>query len=260
MRISRTLANTCLILGMLFQADCVRGPDPKQVKMAQIEYDLGVENLRAGKIREALASFLKAEKLHPDFAELQHSLGLCYYFLGRYDDAVKHFDRALELKPSYSVVYNEKARVYLDQGLYRLAVPLLEKALEDVFLRNRFIAEANLGWAYFKLGKKEKGYRLLKNALAQNDKYCIGYHYLGLMYREDKDLERAEENLKKVGELCPALLQAWFDLAKVQTLRGKLGEACSSLKRCFEPSKMTPLGERCWDLYRSTCEQSPEKG
>ena len=246
-----------LSCGVLLAAGCVRGPDPKQIKMAQIEYDLGLENLRAGRIREALGSFLKAEKLNPDFVELQHSLGLCYYFLGKYDEAVRHFDRALKLKPDYSVVYNDKARVYLDQGRYRLAVPLLQKALDDVFLRNRFIVEANLGWALFKLGDKAKGYRLVKNSLAQNDKYCIGYHYLGLMYREDEDLEQAEANLKKVGELCPALLQAWFDLAKVQTLRGKLGDACSSLKRCFEPSKMTPLGERCFGLYRSTCGQHP---
>ncbi|RLB52507.1 MAG: hypothetical protein DRI34_14635 [Deltaproteobacteria bacterium] len=262
------LANECrnlagvalLVVGMLlWPGGCRRGPDPKQLKQAEIRYDIGIEDLRAGRIRKALANLLESEKLHPDFPDLQNALGLCYYLLQEYPRALQHFDRALQLKPGYSEVLNNKARVYIDQGMFRLARPLLEKALEDVFLKNRYLVESNLGWVLFNLGQKQQGYRYVKNSLAQNDKYCIGYHYLGLMYRRDKQLDLSAENLRQAIKHCPALLQAQLDLGKVLLLQGQLGEGCQALETCFKPSRMTPVGEECYKLFRGNC-RSPETG
>lgn len=238
---------------------CRRGPDPKQLKQAEIRYDIGIDDLRAGRIRKALSNLLESEKLHPDFPDLQNALGLCYYLLGKYPQSLQHFDRALQLKPDYSDVLNNKARVYIDQGLYRLARPLLDKALEDVFLKNRYQVESNLGWVLYNLGQKQQGYRYVKNSLAQNDKFCTGYHYLGVMYRKDKQLDKAAENLRRAVELCPALLQAQLDLGKVLLLNGRVGEGCRALESCFKPSRMTPVGEECYKLYRGSC-RSPGSG
>ncbi len=241
----------CFVLALA--TACVSGPSPKETKQAEIQYDLGVENLRAGRLREALLEFLESEKINPDFPELQNALGLTYYMLGDFDSAVRHFDRALQLKPDFSEVLNNQARVLIAQGRYRPAVPLLERALKDVFLRERHLAEGNLGWALFHLGEKERAYTHVKNALAQNGRFCVGYQYLGLMQQEDKDPQQAVESFRRALEQCPDFLEAKRDLGKVLLLQGDIQGGCLNLKECWQPSRMTPLGQECERLWRLSC-------
>jgi type IV pilus assembly protein PilF len=236
---------------------CVSGPSPKEQRQAEIQYDLGVDHLRSGRPREALREFLASEKINPEFAELQNALGLTYYLLGNSTAALQHFEKALQLKPDYSEVLNNMARVYIAQGRFRPAIELLEKALQDVFLRERYLAESNLGWALFQVGEKERAYQLVKNALAQNQRYCVGYQYLGLMQQSDKDLEMAAQSLGKALEYCPEFTEAKRDLGKVLLMQGEVNSGCRLLKECQEAGPMTQLGQECERLWRASCQASP---
>ena len=180
---------------------CVSGPTAKERKMAEIEYDMGVNSLQAGNLKDALQNFKNSEKIYPEFPKVQNGLGLAYYFLRNFEKAIHHFDLALKYKPDYSEVLNSKARIYMDQGRFRQAIPLLRKALEDVFLPERFHAESNLGWCLFNTGQTEDGFRHVQNAIAQNEKYCVGYQYLGRMYQKQKKFTEAIRELTQLVEL-----------------------------------------------------------
>jgi len=198
--------------------------------------------------------------LNPGFAQAQHGLGLAYYMLADWANALRHFQKALEIKPEYSEVMNSIARLYINDGKFHEAVPLLRKALDDVFLPERYLAESNLGWALFQIGEVEEGISRVKNALAQNDKYCIGYQYLGLMHQARKEFDQAVERLRKLVEICPQYAEGHLNLGKVLLLAGDAPGGCKVLETCLQFGSMSPVGQDCDRLWRLTCQEAPAKG
>ncbi len=225
----------------------------KNIKQAEIEYDLGVNDLKAGRVREAMNCFMQAVDLHPDFAQAHNGLGLAKHFLGQNEGALVHLEKALELKPEYSEVLNNMARVYISLGRFREAIPLLEKALEDVFLRERYLTESNLGWALFQIGKEDAGMKHVTNALAQNETYCVGYEYLGLMHQKRKAYKKAVRELEQLVVHCPRYASGHLNLGKVLLMDGKLDEGCKHLDLCLAMGRMTPVGQECDRLFLASC-------
>ncbi|NMB75869.1 MAG: tetratricopeptide repeat protein [Myxococcales bacterium] len=240
-------------LGVLAALGCVSGPDPKDIKAAEIQYDLGVNDLRNARHLEALRNFQEAVRLNPNMFQAHNGLGLTYYLIGDYDKALVHLQKALALKPDYSEVKNSIGRVYSAQNRFREAIPWYREALQDVFLPERYLAEGNLGWALFRVGEVEEAFKLVKNTLAQNDKYCVGYEYLGLMYQEQKNLEEAVANLRRLVELCPEHVAGRLNLARALLLAGSQAEGCRQLTMCLEKNRMSLTGQECERLHKLTC-------
>jgi type IV pilus assembly protein PilF len=246
------------LMGMCLTA-CITGASPKEIKQAEIQYDLGVNEMRAGRLKQALSSFMESHELNPDFPQVHNGLGLAYYMMGNYDKALVHFDKALELKPDYSEVMNSKARMLIDQGRFRLAIPLLKKALDNVFLKERYLAESNLGWALFHTGEQEEGFKRVRSSIAQNEKYCVGYQYLGLMLQAQKKFTEAIKEFRQMTELCPGYPQGNRDLGKALLMNGDEDGGCKALKSCFEKSRMTRVGQECERLFGLSCKaRNPE--
>jgi Tfp pilus assembly protein PilF len=249
MRVLASLGATALLM----LTACVSGPDPKDIKAAEIQYDLGVNDLRNARPLDALRNFQEAVRLNPNMFQAQNGLGLAYYVIGDYEKALVHLQKALELKPDYSEVMNSIGRVHMAQNRFREAIPWFRKALENVFLPERYLAESNLGWALFQVGETEEAFRLVKGALAQNEKYCVGYEYLGLMYQEQKKLEDAVEHLRRMVELCPEYVEGRLHLARALLLAGIPIEGCRQLTMCMEKNRMSLTGQECERLHKLTC-------
>jgi Tfp pilus assembly protein PilF len=256
-RSSWKAAAGCVLAAML--GGCVTGPTPKDHRQAQIQYDLGVNELRAGKITEALKIFLEVVKLNPEFPEAENALGLSFHMLGNNEQALAHYQRALELKKDYSEVLNNMARIHISEGRFRNAIPLLRKALDDVFLPERYLAESNLGWALFQIGKEKEGFRHVRNALALNEKYCVGYEYMGLMFQARKNFKDAIREFDELVERCPNYPQGYRSLGKVLLMAGEVERGCKALDSCREHSRMTTVGNECDRLFRKSCADHPSK-
>jgi len=239
-----------------FLTSCL-GTTQKERKQAEIQYDLGVNELKLGKIPEAMNFFTESLKLFPEFPPAENGLGLSLYFLGKFQQALKHFRRALELNPKYSEVRNNMARVYLSLGRYREAIPILKKALEDVFLPDSYLAESNLGWALFNVGKQKEGIKLVMESLAKNENYCIGYQYLALMYKKQK---RYDDSLREFGNVvkkCPEYPQGHLNKGKLHLMMGQVDWGCAELNQCRDLGRMTPVGQECDHLIRISCPSRP---
>jgi len=249
-----TVFLSLLVLGWL---GCVTGPTPKDIKQAEISYDLGVGDLREGRVTEALKNFLDSVKLNPDFAEAHNGLGLTHYMLGNHEKATAHFQKSLELKPDRAEVMNNLARVYISQNRYRLAIPLLRKALQDVFLKERYLAESNLGWSLFQIGEVEEGFKCVRNALALNERFCVGYEYLGLMHQSRKEYSEAIREFSELTEKCPRYITGWLNLGKAHLMQGDDANGCNALEKCRSISRMTDVGRECQRLYETGCSGSP---
>ncbi|WP_347812785.1 ATP-binding protein [Flavobacterium sp. 90] len=156
-------------------------------------------------VTEAL---LYVKKRSEDKAAIKNILGVADKELSFYNDAIHYYKEAAnEFKdPIYKLnPLSNIAAVYIQQKKYDNAIILLESLLSKKLLKEKGqeIREArlldNLGYAYFKNGKDEKGFRLMKDALQTRiefkDTYGSIESYLHLAdYYAKKDIEKSDEN------------------------------------------------------------------
>ena len=161
---------------------CVHVPTDKERQGAEAHYDLGINAQSNGDVRSALKEFEESLKLDPDFADAHNAIAvLLHLSFDRKDEAEKHYKRALEIRPSFSEARVNLGNLYLDQGRLDEAIALYEQALNDMLYATPYIAEANLGWAYFKKGNSAQALEHLRASVTHNPQFCLGYKDLGLV-------------------------------------------------------------------------------
>lgn len=131
-------------------------------------YHLGGVLLLSGDARGAEGAFVKASMLEPKSPSAHLGLGEAYYAGMKYKEAVAAYERAIELD-SHSV------RGYAGRGLARAAK-----------------------------GETSAGVKDVEKAMALDPTSALPHLNLGIIYsfsKKDKDLKRAEEELKKAIQL-----------------------------------------------------------
>ena len=169
-------AGAILLLG-----SCAGWVSPKQRESARISYDLGVESLNRQDYREALRALIAALDSDPYLPQAHQALGLVLHVLHRDDVALQHYRRALELKPDFSEAANNMGILLLDRGEYAAAIGAFERALRSLLYATPHLAEGNMGWAYYKLGKPQQAREHLEAALRLEPRFCRGYEWLARM-------------------------------------------------------------------------------
>ena len=94
-------------------------------------------------------------------------------------------------------------KTYLERGEYANAVLYLKETIEAAHYKSAFIV-ADLAWAYYRAGWREKALNSLNDAYADDPKYSLSYFYYGRMMLEKGDLGRAEQAFQKAISLYPA--------------------------------------------------------
>ncbi len=226
-------------LCLLGSAAGCTGPSAEQRRQgAEINYDLGTNQMTEGNAQGALQYYLQAEKDDPDLPQLQNALGLVYGFsFGRADEAEVHFKKALELNPDFPEASNNYGAFLLGRGRYLEAAEQFERALKNPLYRDRAVAECNLGWALYKGGKADAGVQRLRSALQVAPKYCKGWRQLGTIHLERAALELAAEAFDRYTLSCPEAADAWLQLSKVAARTGKAEVARDALTRCVEKGR-----------------------
>jgi signal transduction histidine kinase len=141
-------------------------------------------------------------------ASINNKLGIADKELSLYDDAIYYYKKAAndyidsidKLEPLSNI-----AGVYIQQKKYDEAIALLESLLSKKKLKKKDLAKQesilidNLGYAYFKKGLDEKGFRLMNEALQTRneleDTYRSIESYLHLAdYYAKKDIHKSNQN------------------------------------------------------------------
>ncbi len=79
-------------------------------KLAEDYKDLGIAYEKAGQINQAIASFMKAIEIKPDWADIYNRIGIIYARNGYYAEAEKAFLEAINVDPG-----NQNAKMNLDK-------------------------------------------------------------------------------------------------------------------------------------------------
>lgn len=243
-------------LGKLFSAfclavalsSCAHIVTEKDREQAQIHYELAVQNL----VKQPQTAFQEVDealKLNPEMHEAWHVRGLLLqHAFKRLDEALTAYLKCLELKPDYSEARTNLGNLYIDMKRYDDAIAQYEKALNDVLYGAPFIAQGNLGWAYYKKGDVQQALDHLKAAITINPKYCLGHLKLGQLYEEQQNAEESCKYFGRYREHCPERADAWQYDGLCRAKRGEVDEARKSFDTCLEKAGSDDQKDLCRQL------------
>ena len=231
----RALAAVLALAATGVLASCVHIPTEKERQGAEAHYDLGISAQASGDVRSALREFEESLKLDDDFADAHNAIAvLLHLAFDKKDEAEKHYKRALEIRPTFSEAKVNLGNLYLDEGRLDEAIALYQQALNDMLYATPYIAEANLGWAYFKKGNTPQAIEHLRAAVTTNPQFCLGYKDLGLVQDARGDLSSACTEFGRFVDACPKEPEAYQLRGSCQIRQGRAAEARASFDACVE--------------------------
>ena len=172
----------------------------------RIFYQKGIALKKSGKLEDAKDSFEQSIKQKSDFEAGDNALGGVYFSLGNYADAVKNFEKVVEttkndkikqmVQKNLSFAYAKMGNDAMSDGNPNKAVDYLQKAVEN---SNYDAAYLSLAKVYSDLGEYDKVIDAAQNALKYRTSISKGgpYYYLGLAYKNKKELDKAKEMFNK---------------------------------------------------------------
>jgi type IV pilus assembly protein PilF len=237
---------TLLFALLLALAACRHVPTDKEKQVAEIHHDLGIQAQESGDVQGAYAEFSKAVELDPGFAEAHNALGLLLHMgFKKHDEAIEHYKRALKIRPGYSDVKTNLANLYLDLGRYDEAIALYDEALNDMTYGTPYIAQGNLGWAWYKKGNAEKAVQHIKSAVTINPKFCAGYRNLGMIYDAQGEVVQACRQFANYREQCPESADAHYREGRCLAKSGQTAAAKQSFNECVSKAEAPSLKDDC---------------
>src|SRR5215213_1842970 len=115
------------------------------------------------------------------------------------DEAIAELENALKIFPEYFLALEKIGYEYLAKGKFAEAESAFAKAL--AVNPKSFSAKSGLGIAEYKLGKIEAAAKTLEDSIVLNQSSANSFLFLGKIYRELKEFEKAEARLKKAKDL-----------------------------------------------------------
>lgn len=89
--------------------------DESSLELIESWFNLGLKQVSAGELEQAIASWEKALKINPNLSEAWHNRGSALGRLGKYEAAVESFQSALTIDPDNYQAWNDRAH-----ALYQL--------------------------------------------------------------------------------------------------------------------------------------------
>ncbi len=130
---------------------------------AEAHYNLGIDLGLAGRIPEAIAQYVQALRINPDFPEARYSLGTALAQTGKIEEAIAQYEQALRAKPDFAEAHYSLGTALAQTGKIEEAIAQYEQALRA---RPDFAeAHYSLGIALYQTGKREEAMEHYEQAL-----------------------------------------------------------------------------------------------
>ena len=232
----------CLLVVL---AGCATGPAPKPIvdplvernRLWQEHVEQGNEELRRGKLRDALAAYQAAVAIRPEAGGPQLKIAEIYFQLEEYENARDAFAAFLALEPKNVNALNYAGYIAEKLNDYQVAAEHYEQVL--TVAKDNLYALNHLGLAYKQLGRLGEAMKVLFDALAV-DPRCERpesenlHNYLGLIYLERGEVGEAIAELRESIRLFPKDVWARQQLASVYEDRGRYYEALLQYQELLE--------------------------
>jgi len=195
--------------------------DSMQVALLEAQHQCGLGNTcqRLGRYHDAVAHYLAALAIWPEYFDAHNNLGNALHALHRSDDAVEHFRQAIAINPDCAEAHSNLGNALrslndIDQALehYRLALKIRPDYPE---------AHNNLGNAFFSLHRYDEAMACYHEALRLNPGYALALNNLGTALQELNRFDEALAHHQEALRLDPSHWPAHQGLALLYVQRGR---------------------------------------
>jgi Tfp pilus assembly protein PilF len=248
-------AGGVVTLGKLFAAFCLAAAvtgcatvSPERVEEAKLHYEIAVNSLTR-QPQQAMKEVEEALAIDPGSAEAWHVKAiLLHHSFGRMEEAQRCYVKAMELKTPFSEARTNLGNLYMDQKRWDDAIAQYELALNDVLYGAPFIAQANMGWAYYRKGDAKSAVDHLKAAITINPNYCLAYLQLGNLYEAEGSPADSCKYLARFRQHCPDNAEGYQREGVCQMRAGDNEAARKSFATCLEKATGDDQKDACRQL------------
>lgn len=185
-----------------------------------------------GRLDEAIASYTKALQIKPDLAIAHQNLGTALRSNGSPGAAVAHYERVLELNPNFAEAHFCLGHTLVDLGRIDEAIASYQKAAR---LRpNHADAFNSLGFALYAGRQYEQAIASFRKALAISPNHVLALINLGRALADVGLREESVDSLTKALKLNPRDADAHNNIAAIFEKLGKAEDAIARFKRALE--------------------------
>ena len=202
----------------------------------------------------AIRNLTRAIETNPNNHDAHYLLGIIRLGRGEYTEAETHLQETIRLRrngnPSgLAAVENNMGVLLIHQKRYDEAIAILEKSSNEVMNKEPWLAFGNLGWAYIETGELDKAIEMLKRAMFDQPKYCVGLYRLGQAFYMKKDYETAQTHLSSAIAVqepgCDQIQEAHHLLGMAQLRQDRPDTAKQSFEQCVRINKLSETGKAC---------------
>jgi tetratricopeptide (TPR) repeat protein len=216
--------------------EALTAPDIADFIQASIYSDRGVAKWRLKQVKEAIDDFNKSIQLAPDNATVYNNRGNALMDLGHPEEAVKDFDRAITLSPNYGAPRNNRGNARMQLAQYDLAFQDFRKAVE--LMPQDAVPYNGRGKAHEELKRYHAAVRDFTRAITINPKYAAAFENRADAYLEIGDFKEAADDATQVLTLEPDDPHTDLLLLRARAYEGdkKYNQAVDDLNKVIEAS------------------------
>jgi Tfp pilus assembly protein PilF len=195
----------------------------------------GRQELKNGKLAEALAAFEEARQIDDLNADLHEAIATAHYMTGAIPEALTHFERVTRLAPARGPAWINLGAVYNKAGEYQKAVDVLRRAVQ--MEKKSSAAFFNLGVAYRHLKQWSLAIPAYREAIRLDGKMVDAYLNLGNVYFEMGNYVQAISQYKHALQINPEFEKAQRALKNAEEARDASKQPSLPFGRLVDPEK-----------------------
>jgi protein O-GlcNAc transferase len=254
------------------EAQSPKPPGAKAMQQADAAFRAGLAAQQVGQVEKARASFAEAVRLAPDIAEAHEALGAVLLELDKPDEAVKELEAAFKLKPDDAGIETDLAMAYTRAGqaasavshfqaVYAISQQVGQRAVDEAFCEayGRALAavgrqddaialfraaqqrggsqaelDDNIGSLYGQLSRWAEARTEFEDAIAADAGYLPARIHLGILLRQQRDLDGSISALSEAAALDPNSGSAQLEWGRTLAAAGRDDEALPHLQQAVQ--------------------------
>ena len=269
----------CILLSASVQITAQQPKPAKTGAIAQADaaFHEGSAAREAGNLELARARFAEVVRLEPKIAEGHEALGAVLVELGRPSEGVAQFQAAADLKPNDDAIESNLATAYVQAGELAKSIAHFEKTLSlsrlpghvpvneamyEAYGRalaaigkpdlavNQFVAaealagrsadmDDDIGSLYAQQGKWKEAQERFEHAISMDGTFIRARIHLGVLFREQRDIDDSLAALKAATELAPSA-EAMLEYGRTLVAAGKDEEAAQQFTQAVKINPALP--------------------
>jgi type IV pilus assembly protein PilF len=215
-------------------------PTADMKKEAAARMEMGVTYLEQRNLPAAMRELTKAKELDPENPQIDMTLGLAYQKRGDLEKAEEYLRVAVRKKPDYAEAHNNLGNLLSLRGKREEAIREYEKAVAIVTYPTPEYAYYNMGREYALLKDLPKAEAMYQHAIVLRPSFVEAYQELAMVQSEEGKWEESVRTLEKMVKIAPYYARGWMDLGRFYLRMkqpGKAGEAFrSALSNTDDPA------------------------